>query len=282
MKLLKQLLSVFLSCGIAVIAVALLATGFGQLACAQPSKTKAFASADEAVQSLYEAAKTNDSPSIQAILGDAGYELVSSGNAVIDKIERQLFAEEFKEMHRLVREQDGSVVLYVGAASWQFPIPLIADGSEWRFDADADNGEIIARRIAEDEILAIEVCQALSKSRYPGDELALPEGPALEFARKLVANDPDASQPFYGYQFRIGSEQSVGVVLVAYPVGYGRTGTMTFIILPGGYIYKKDLGPETATIAPQINSKPNGEWFPVQTQNESRPASVTAQVPDAK
>lgn len=64
----------------------------------------------------------------------------------------------------------------------------------------------------------------------------------LEFARKLAAQNPATSQSFHGYKFRIGSEQSVGVVLVAYLTEYRASGVMTLVVLPGGSIYEKDLG----------------------------------------
>ena len=80
---------------------------------------------------------------------------------------------------------------------------------------------------------------------------------AFAFALRLATNSPDAKQPFKGYRFRIGSAQAAGVVLVAYPVEYGVSGVMTFIVLPGGSVYEKDLGS-------QINGKPAGDWAPLQ------------------
>jgi Protein of unknown function (DUF2950) len=64
--------------------------------------------------------------------------------------------------------------------------------------------------------------------------------------RILTAQGPAAS----------GGEQSYvkdgvmtgGFALVAYPVGYGTTGIMTFQVDRDGRVYERDLGEETAQI----------------------------------
>lgn len=250
-----------------LVIIALLVAGFSHLTLAQQSPAKTFASADEAVQALYAAVKGNDERAVQAIIG-AGSELTSSGDEALDKLEREEFVREYQEMHRLVREPGGGTVLYIGAANYPFPIPLIAKNGEWRFDADAGIQEVRARTIGENESIAIQICQDLAKVVQPAARPGLTEDAAFAFARKLATNSPDAEQSFNGYQFRIGSQQSVGVALVAYPVEYGVSGVMTFIVLRGGAVYEKDLGSETASVAPQINARPAGDWAPVNIGEE--------------
>src|SRR5262245_18742146 len=138
--------------------VALLVVCSSQFTFAQQAQPKTFDSAGKAAQALYEAVRNNDDQSVRAILG-AGPELASSGNDTTDKLERQQFVEKYQEMHRLVREPDGTAVLYIGAENWPFPVPLVAKDGNWQFDPDAGAQEIGARRIGEDESIAIEVCQ---------------------------------------------------------------------------------------------------------------------------
>ena len=240
-------------------ALVLLLAGFSQITVAQ---AKSFPSAGQAVQALYDAVKNDDEGAVSAILG-TGPELTSSGDGGIDKLEREKFAKKFEEMHRLVREPDGNVILYIGAENWPFPVPLVDRNGKWAFDADAGAQEVAARTIGEDESIALQVCQQLGKAAQPVSEQMV-GGPALEFAQKLALDPAGTHQPFHGYNFRIGSEQSLGVVLVAYPADYRVSGVMTFIVLPGGSVFEKDLGTETASLAPKINGKPNGDWAPVQ------------------
>ena len=225
----------------------------------QQAQPKTFPSAGQGAEALYQAVKNHDDPAVRAILG-AGTELTSSGDEALDKLERERFAQKYLEMHRLVRERNGSTVLYIGAENWPFPVPLVAKGGKWQFDPDAGAQEIVARKIGENEITAIQVCRDFTKTSQPSAEQPSGADPAMEFARKLAANSPDADQPFNGYRFRIGAEQPVGVVLVAYPVEYGVSGVKTLIVLPGGTIYERDLGPKTPTLARQINGRPDGSW----------------------
>ena len=103
--------------------VATLILSFSQPTLAQ-TVAKTFASAEQASQALYEAVRNKDDQALQAILG--GPELSSSGDEERDKLEREQFAQKYEEMHRLVREPDGSAVLYVGAENWPFPVPLVS------------------------------------------------------------------------------------------------------------------------------------------------------------
>jgi hypothetical protein len=243
--------------------IVLFVIGYSQLTLAQQASEKTVASANQAAQALYEAVTNKDEGAVVSILG-AAPELTSSGDATIDKLEHEQFAKKYREMHRLVREPDGNTVLYIGAENWPFPIPLVARNSQWRFDPNAGAQEIAARRIGENERLAIEVCQDLGAAVYASADQKMQSDPAFQFAFELASNSQDADHSFHGYNFRIGSEQAVGVVLVAYPAEYGASGVMTFIVVPGGSVYEKDLGAETANLAPQINGKPTGNWAPVQ------------------
>jgi hypothetical protein len=229
------------------------------------SQAKTFPSAGAASQALYEAVNHKDEQAVQAILG-AGPELTSSGDDAADQLERERFAQKYQEMHRLVKERDGSAVLYIGAENWPFPIPLVAKNGKWHFDSDAGSQEILARRVGEDEISAIEVCQAFRHMTGQDAEEVRIDDAIRRFARRLAvagSSDPANVEYFRGYYFRVVSKQPDGLV-VAYPAEYRNTGVMTFIIDGGSSVYEKDLGPRTATLATQIQGKPAGKWSAVE------------------
>jgi len=64
-------------------------------------------------------------------------------------------------MHRLVKEPDGTTSLYIGPENWPTPIPLVNRGHAWYFDTEAGKQEILFRRIGENEISTIRVCEEL-------------------------------------------------------------------------------------------------------------------------
>lgn len=248
-----------------MVAVTIFVLDSAQWSFAQPSQAKTFTSAAQASQALYEAVQQNDEQAVEAILG-GGTELASTGDTAQDKLEREQFAEKYKEMHRLVRE-DGSTILYIGAKNWPFPVPLTEENGEWHFDSSAGLQEVLARRVGEDEMIAIQVCQDVARANRKELTTASAD-PIADYARRLVAsrNTDDRALPdnglFYGYQFRWA--ESGGTALVAYPAKYRATGVMTFTVTSSGSLREKDLGPQTSTLAPQISGNQSGGWSPVQ------------------
>src|SRR5580693_9105280 len=103
---------------------------------AQPSDQQTFTSAAEASKSLFQAVRANDGELIVKILGGPT-ELASSGDKNQDKLDRECFVQHYQEMHRMVREDDGRVILYIGGENWPFPIPLLEKDGVWRFDPNA-------------------------------------------------------------------------------------------------------------------------------------------------
>jgi len=240
------------------------------LAVAQPTlaqtQQKTFASAEQASQALYEADLNEDDRAVRGILG-AARELTSSGNDEEDKLDRERFAEKYREMHRLVREPDGFIVLYVGAENWPFPIPLIATDGKWHFDSESGSQEIMAREVGENESVAIEVCRAMSETNGRDAKSTTMDDSLVQFARNLLTPEnarSATSEPFHGYYFRVLKERSGEMMAVAYPTEYRISGVMTFV-LSSGTLYQKDLGPQTAAKAKKIDGKPNGKWISVKT-----------------
>ena len=111
-------------------------------------------------------------------------------------------------------------------------------------------------------------------SRSLGDESPLGEA----FVPKK------AGEGYRGYDFRIltgqganardgarsyliGKDMTAGFALVAWPVKYGQTGVMSFIVNSDGAVYERDLGPKSAQAAAGITQfDPDRSWKRVQAQ----------------
>jgi hypothetical protein len=128
---------------------------------AQQSGQRTFSSPEEAANALVAAALKNDEKAMLKILGPDGKQIVSSGDEVEDAESHANFARRYQEMHRFVREPDGTTVMYIGALNWPAPIPLMNKGNLWYFDTDAGKKEILYRRIGRNEISAIHICREL-------------------------------------------------------------------------------------------------------------------------
>ena len=105
----------------------LLATCFPTRSTAQQQGQKTFSSGGggEASNALVTAAQSNDEKGMLDILGADGKQIVSSGDETEGAAQsRATFVARYQEMHRLVKEPDGTTVLYIGAHNWPTPIPL--------------------------------------------------------------------------------------------------------------------------------------------------------------
>jgi hypothetical protein len=256
----------------------LLVATWARLSPAQEAGPKMFSSAGEASHALYLAVQNKDEQAVGAILG-AGKEVTSSNDEAEDKLERERFSQKYQEMHRLVRELDGTTVLYIGAENWPFPIPLVSKNGRWYFDSDAGTQEMLFRKVGENETTAIEVCRAFAAAKKHQTQ-ASGDDQVSQYAESLInSGSPNAgdkagaitekdSSPFHGYYFRIGTEQTPdanaggnayissakknGAILVAVPAEYRGSGVMTFIVTQDGIVYQRDLGTNTATLAPAV------------------------------
>jgi nitrite reductase/ring-hydroxylating ferredoxin subunit len=263
-----------------MVGVVLVVVGYVGSSFAQGVQPKTFSSPAEASSALFQAAQKEDEPALEAILG-AGKEVTSSSDDVEDKLERERFSQKYQEMHRLVREPDGSTVLYIGAENWPFPIPLVSKNGAWYFDSKTGMQEIKFRRVGENEATAIEVCNAFVMAKKQGETKAAGEDDSIsQYVQGLLSagatkGDNNESSPFHGYYFRIvtgnsaaandgdvaGGTKKGGLVLIAYPADYRSSGVKTFIVSQDqdNVVYEKDLGPKTATVAPSIRAR-SSSW----------------------
>ena len=139
----------------------LLAGGFPVRSVGQQQRQKTFSSPEDASNAFVTAVQSNDEKVMLDILGPDGKQIVSSGDETEDANSRANFVQRYQEMHRLVKEPDGTIILYIGAKNWPTPIPLVNKGNSWFFDTDAGKSEILFRRIGRNEISTIRVCQEL-------------------------------------------------------------------------------------------------------------------------
>jgi Protein of unknown function (DUF2950) len=221
---------------------------------AQESAQPTFPSAAEASQSLFQAVQSNDAQGIEKLLGGSS-ELASSHDDAQDKADREVFVQKYQEMHRLCREADGSVNLYIGAENWPFPIPLVARNGAWHFDPELGAKEVMFRRIGENELTAIGTCHEFVAAEKQYRANPTPPDLTVNSITSLVAKvangsagrDPVLSD---GYYFRSLATNSAGkFALIAYPAEYRSSGVMTFIVTSNNVVYEKDLGANTSALA---------------------------------
>ena len=77
--------------------------------------------------------------------------------------------------------------------------------------------------------------------------------------RLLYSQGPDA--PGGAYDYLVKDRMLGGFAVIAWPVRWGETGVMTFMVSHNSDVYEKDLGPDTAQEAAAINVfNPDKSW----------------------
>jgi hypothetical protein len=77
--------------------------------------------------------------------------------------------------------------------------------------------------------------------------------------RILTAQGPSA--PGGPYDYVVGGRMRNGFAAIAYPVRYGETGIMSFMISHDGIVFEKDLGKNGATVAQAMKTfDPDDSW----------------------
>jgi hypothetical protein len=255
---------------------------------------KVFQTAEDAAKALVFAYDSGDQKAVAKILGDQGMRLVSSGDPVIDRHEREWFLSLYQEGHGVVLEGDDRAVLQLGKAEYPYPVPIVKEGTGWWFDPREGHEDLISRRISKAELSALNVVVVYLEAQreyyrqdHDGDGV-------LEYAGKFKSapgqhdglywegKTDDAASPiagfadafleegyqpaqgnnltvYRGYFYKILKSQGArdyvvdgkmteGFALVAFPIRYGISGVMTFLVNQDGIVYQNDLGPETLAL----------------------------------
>lgn len=236
-----------------------------------------FSTPEEATDALTQAVATHNEAALNHLLGDAWREIVPPDGAEPEAVDR--FLRDWKVSHHIVLHGD-TAHLQVGAQDWQLPVPLVKHAQGWRFDMQGAAEEIAIRTIGRNELAAIEALHAgvdAQQSYYALNQ---------RYAQKIVSSDgkkdglywpvkpgeapgplgpafsPQAAgMGYHGYRFRLLPADDNGFTMIAWPVRYGETGVMSFIVNESDRVYQKDLGQSSSRKAQALAAfDPDDGW----------------------
>ena len=262
---------------------------------------RTFASPQDAIQATIEASERNDTAALREIFGPDSKNLVESGDPNQDKTDRAGFVSMARQKMEINQDPSNSdrATFTIGDEDWPFPVPLVRTDGKWRFDTAAGKMEILAHRIGENELNAIDMSRAFAAAEL--EYAKTPRDGVLEYAQKmksssakhdglywegdtqnLISNDfanaVASGKPFHGYYFKILTAQGAsapggtlnyvvngrmigGFALVAWPAEYEVSGVKTFVVSHHGMVFEKDLGSKTSVVVSQMNRfDPDSSW----------------------
>jgi Protein of unknown function (DUF2950) len=173
------------SIGMILLAALLLASTVSPALAQRPGMQRVFDTPEDAVKALVAAAKANDEGALVEIFGTKHRELIGTVDKARDRETRTRFAGAAEEYQLLRKEDDGRIMLVVGAEAWPFPIPLVKGGSGWRFDTEAGAEELLNRRIGANELAAIHTLRAFVDAQRQYAAKPRQSGDVRQFAQRV-------------------------------------------------------------------------------------------------
>lgn len=240
---------------------------------------QSFSTPGQATDALVSAIGTQNETAMSNLLGENWRDFLPPEGVDPDAVDR--FLRDWKVRHDTV--VDGETAhLVVGDSSWQLPIPVIKTASGWQFDIQQAAEEIQTREIGRNELAAIEALHAYvdaQQSYYAMNQ---------KYAQKIVssagkkdglywpAEPGEAPSPlgpafspkepgtgYHGYRFRILPDSN-GFAMVAWPVSYGQTGVMSFMINQDDKVYQTNFGSDSEQKAQALTAYYlDKSWQPV-------------------
>ena len=150
------------------------------------AKPETFKEPGEALDALKKGLDTKDVDALAKLLG-----LNAEAAKKSDDFDQRLteLQQAAKQKAELEDEEDGSKDVILGDLVWPFPFPLVKQDDGWQFDTLRGLEEVLARRIGENELEAIQTChnyliaQAVyAQEDHDGDGV-------LEFAQKIISDE---------------------------------------------------------------------------------------------
>jgi hypothetical protein len=141
-----------------------------------------------ATEALVSAARSGEVKSVHTVLGDRAKAFVVSADPVSDRAALARFVQLYDQGHALLSPDDATRTLTIGDDAWPFPVPLVKAKTGWSFDAKAGEQEILARRVGQNELDAIQTCIGYVEAQR--DYLAMnPEGASVpHYADRLLSS----------------------------------------------------------------------------------------------
>jgi len=192
------------------------------IAFAEAAAQQVFPSLEAAVRALVTAGKADDLKTLSAVLGPDADQVLSSGDPIADKNARNDFVRRYQEMHRLAYDEQGRVILYIGAENWPVPIPLVKRNGGWVFDTAAGKQELLYRRIGRNELFTIDVLEDLADAQAEYASEARDGESAGQFAQRILS-DSGKHNGLYWVTAEGESESPIGpLVASASAEGYKK------------------------------------------------------------
>ena len=171
-----------------------------------------FASPEQAVDALIAALKADDDAALLAIFGDKHKSLVVTPDRAANSATRAELLAHMQSFRNLQATGADRRTLYVGDQGWPMPIPLVRNGTQWRFATEEAEEEVFNRRIGANENNAIAVLRAYLDAQRQYASRDRDGDDVLQYARKVIST-PGKHDGLYWETADNGEESPFGPLI---------------------------------------------------------------------
>ncbi len=189
----------------------------------------------DVLSAMVSALEAKDRDALLGVFGTSAEDLLYSGNAERDAVNREIVLGAYLEGYRFVPRDEGGVELILGADDWPFPVPIAEAGDGWAFDVEAGRDEVLFRRIGLNEIEAMELMAAYVDIQAEYRLVDHDGDGVMEFAASILSSDEEAED---GLVWAAPDSPLGERIALASLDGYSEDGTDYEAEPFGGYFYR--------------------------------------------
>jgi hypothetical protein len=174
-----------LKSSVAVLAVCLMLIIVGPVRAATPPAV--YPTPEAAAKAILDALAKGDHAALIAVLGDEYADQLFTDDAAQEHESYKRVLDAAKEAMQLRADDENTRVMVLGKDAWPMPIPIVHDNKGWHFDTGAGVDEIVARRIGNDELSAIQALRAYVDAQMQYASADRDGDDVLEYAQRFVS-----------------------------------------------------------------------------------------------
>ncbi|HKP24193.1 MAG TPA: DUF2950 family protein [Dongiaceae bacterium] len=204
---------------------ALIALTMPGLAYAVDAKT--FDTPDAAAAAMVAALEKGSNAAIVELLGDAHNDELFTDDEAAERENRKRAYDAAKEQMSLREDDADTRTVLIGKDEWPVPFPIVKDAKGWHFDLEAGLDELLARRIGQNELAAIDSLRAVVDAEEDYRAIDRDGDDVLEYAQTFMSS-PGKKDGLY-WEVPEGSNDAVSPLL-------------NFVTQQEGYLQGRDEG----------------------------------------
>lgn len=201
--------------------------------------TAAFETPAAAAEALIAAVASGERTEILGVLGAEAEDIVFTGDPAADRDAMERFGAAAATLRRVVvDEAAGTATLFLGAAQWPLPFPILRTDTGWVFDSVAAREEVQLRRIGanENDVIALGAEYVRAQLEY---RLRDRDGDGVhEFAQHLLSAAGSRDGLYWPDDGTDGPSPFGPLIAMAADLGYAVDGDVVGPAPYRGYVYR--------------------------------------------